>query len=136
MNKLNKLKKAISISIFDFSTLYIKLAHNKHLKNLIDFCFDGGESQYITQGLRHQGAGGPWPPLFCLANRKKGNQGEKERFSKQELLKCCHQGQNVAVLAILECLELKNFSSVFHGPSTLKSISPAFLQSKVLKFVG
>lgn len=39
----------------------------------------------------------------------KGNKGKKERVSKQKLLKDCHQGQNVTVLAILECLKLKNF---------------------------
>ena len=50
-------------------------------------------------------------PLFCVAKRKKRNQGKKERFSKQKLLKGCHQGQNVTVLAILECLEFKKFSS-------------------------
>ena len=35
---------------FDFSTLYTKLPHNKLmmvLNNLIDFCFDAGESKYI-----------------------------------------------------------------------------------------
>ena len=41
----------------------------------------------------------PPPPRFRRAKRKKGNQGKKERFSKQKLLKCCHQGQNVTVLA-------------------------------------
>ena len=70
-------------------------------------------------------------PLFCFAKRKRGNKGKKVRLSKQKLLKDCHQGQNVNVLAILERLEFKNSSglptkvSVFHGPSTLKSISPA-----------
>ena len=49
-------------------------------------------------------------PLFCVAKRKKGKQGKKERFSKKKLLKGCHQGQNITVLAILECLEFKNFS--------------------------
>ena len=51
MNGLNKRKKAISVSNFDFSTLYTKLPHNKLLmvlNGLIHFCFDGGESKYIT----------------------------------------------------------------------------------------
>ena len=53
----------------------------------------------------------PWSPQrFCVAKRKKGNKGKKERLSKQKLLKGCHQGQNVTVLAILERLEFKNFS--------------------------
>ena len=40
------------------------------------------------------------PPRFCVAKRKKGNKGKHERVSKQKLLKGCHQGQNVTVLAI------------------------------------
>ena len=51
MNGLNKRKKAISVSNFDFSTLYTKLPHSKLLmvlNGLIHFCFDGGESEYIT----------------------------------------------------------------------------------------
>ena len=51
MNGLNKRMKATSVSTFDFSTLYTKSPHNKLLmvlNSLIDFCFDGGESKYIT----------------------------------------------------------------------------------------
>ena len=51
MNGLNKRRKATSISTFDISTLYTKLPHNKVLmvlNSLVDFCFDGGESKYIT----------------------------------------------------------------------------------------
>ena len=51
MNKPNKLRKANSISAFDFSTLYIELSQNKLLmvlKKLIDFRFDGGEDKYIV----------------------------------------------------------------------------------------
>ena len=74
----------------------------------------------VLQGRRYWGGPGDHAPslptnththtLFCLAKRKKGNKGEKERLSKQKLLKGCHQGQNVTVLAALECLEFKNFS--------------------------
>ena len=61
-------------------------------------------------------AGERWPPpLFCVAKRKRGNKRKKERLSKQNLLKDCHQGQNVTVLAILERLEFKNCS----GRSTM-----------------
>ena len=42
---------------------------------------------------------------------------------KKKLLKGCHQGQNVTVSAIVT----QKYFSVFHGPSTLKSISPALL---------
>ena len=60
------------------------------------------------------GPGRPYPPpspaLFCIAKRKKGTKGKKERLSKQKILKGCHQSQNVTVLAILEHLEFKVFS--------------------------
>ena len=62
------------------------------------------------QGWRHRGALGAWPPLYCVAKRKKGDKRKKERVSKQKLLKGCHQGQNIIVLTILEHLELENFS--------------------------
>ena len=51
MNGLNKRRKATSVSAFDISTLYTKLPNNKVLmvlNSLVDFCFDGGESKYIT----------------------------------------------------------------------------------------
>ena len=51
MNRLNKRDKASSVPMFDFSTLYTKLTHNKLLmvlNSLIDFCFDGGENKCIT----------------------------------------------------------------------------------------
>ena len=51
MNGHNKRRKATSVLIFDFYTLYTKFPSNKLLmvlNNLIDFCFDGGECKYIT----------------------------------------------------------------------------------------
>ena len=51
MNGLNKWRKATSVSTIEFSTFYTKLPHNKILmvlNSLIDFCFDGVESKYIT----------------------------------------------------------------------------------------
>ena len=51
----------------------------------------------------------PHPLFICVEIRKKINRGKKERVSKQKLLKDCHQGQNVTLLAILESLEFKNF---------------------------
>ena len=50
MGLINK-RKATSVSIFDFSTVYTKLPHNKllmALNSLIDFCYDAGESKYIN----------------------------------------------------------------------------------------
>ena len=52
----------------------------------------------------------PLLTIFGYQKEKKGNKGKKERLSRQKLLKDCHQGQNVTVLAILELLECKNFS--------------------------
>ena len=61
----------------------------------------------IFQGRRHWGWGTcPPPPL------KKGKPRKKEQFPKQKLLKGYHQGQNVTVLAILECLEFKKLITI------------------------
>ena len=45
-----------------------------------------------------------------VAKGKKGSKEKKERVPKWKLLKGCHQGQNVAVLAILELMEFKKCS--------------------------
>ena len=50
------------------------------------------------------------PPPIPPPEKKEGKYREKERYSKEKLLKGCHQGQNDTVLAILECLEFKNCS--------------------------
>ena len=57
VNKLNKLRKANFISIFDFSTWYTKLSGNTIfmvLKNLIDFRFDRERDKCII--VRSYGA--------------------------------------------------------------------------------
>ena len=46
---------------------------------------------------------------FLGSKKKKGETKGKKSF-KAELLKTCQQGQNVTLLAILECLEFKDFS--------------------------
>ena len=81
------------------------------MSHLCDLCFIFSFIFIIInhiQGRRHRGVRGGrgchGPPLFGIAKRK------KEGFSKQKLLKGCHQGLNVTVLAILECLEFKKFS--------------------------
>ena len=51
--------------------------------------------------------------------RKKRNGREKKIISKQKLLKGCHHGQNVTVLAILERLDVPwplHFEMHFAGP--------------------
>ena len=68
--------------------------------------------------IRAGDTGGPetMPPLphssptFLRSKKKKGRQRQKERVSRQKLLKGCHQGQNVIALAILERLDFENFS--------------------------
>ena len=48
--KLSKRNKALSVSTFDFSTLYTKIPHSKllHVLNdLIDFCFKGGGKSFL-----------------------------------------------------------------------------------------
>ena len=61
-----------------------------------------------------------------LDSKKKA---KKQRVSKHKLLKGFRQTQNVTFSAILEHLEFnyggRQYVSVFHGPSSLKSISPA-----------
>ena len=80
----------------------------------------------------------PPPPPSLPPHTHTFLRNKKERVSKQKLSKGCHQGQNIIVLAILERLEFENFFlsgnhgdqqyfSVFHGPPTLKSISPALI---------
>ena len=96
----------------------------------------------VFQGRRNRvgGCGGSMPPpsphsIFCLEKKKKKGRTKERKSSKQKILKGCHQGQNVTLSVILERLEFKIFwstnhgglqcFSVFHDPSTLKSISPA-----------
>ena len=51
INKLNKHKAAKSISTFDFSTLYMKIPHDKLLyvlNKITDFAFKRGTRDYVT----------------------------------------------------------------------------------------
>ena len=50
------------------------------------------------------------PSLPTFFSSQKENSGGGGEVTKQKLLKCCHQGQIVTVLSILERLEFKNFS--------------------------
>ena len=51
-----------------------------------------------------------WPrergiaPTFLCSKNKKGKQRKKKKVSKQELLKGCHQGQNVTILVMFTVL--------------------------------
>ena len=51
INNLNKRNRALSLTTFDFSTLYTNIPHDKLLSvlnELVDFCFKGSTKNYIT----------------------------------------------------------------------------------------
>ena len=50
LDKINKRKKAKSISTYDFATLYTKIPHDQLIQSLneaIDFAFNGGNKKYL-----------------------------------------------------------------------------------------
>ena len=110
---------------------------NVHIRSFFRSVYSRIRTRKNSQGWQHRGRRGLCPPhppphpIFLRSKKKKGEQ-KKERISKQKLLKGCHQGQQVTVLAILERLEFKHFFSqpttvadnTFYC-STLKSFSPA-----------
>ena len=64
---------------------------------------------YTKQGRQHSsgrgGREGGMSPLFlCSKNKKRKQRGEKERVSKQELLKGSHQSLNVSVSVMITVL--------------------------------
>ena len=48
--------------------------------------------------------------FLCSKKQKRKTKEKRKKRKKETVLKCCHQGQNVTVLAILEHLEFKDFS--------------------------
>ena len=84
----------------------------------------------------------PPPPLFCEAKRKRRNKEIKERLSKQKRLsprlKCyCFSYSRASRTQKFFCWANRGgqqYLSVFHGPSTLKSISPVLLNSIICLF--
>ena len=90
-----------------------------------------------VQGQRQQGGPGRAcspPPFFCVAKRKSETKGKKERLSKQKRLSPrskCYCFSDSRASRIQKFFWSANhggrqYLSVFHGPSTLKSISPAW----------
>ena len=83
------------------------------------FRFKGGSSCFEYQGQWCWVGGGRQGPIqhpqtFLHSKKKKReNKGKEETFSKQKLLKGCHQGQSVTHFANLEHLEFKKFKT-FH----------------------
>ena len=124
----------------DLLELEIRNSYKKRYCNYVCFRF--------LQGRQHLGRSGegacPSPPLphthtlFLAYQKEKNETKKKERFSKQKLWKGCHKGQNVTVLATLERLEFNHgglqYFSALHGPSTLKSISPALSYEYVFEY--
>ena len=100
--------------ILNLSILWVSI--NFTTEAILTFLFSTLNKPITTlksnQNNRDSDTGHAPPPPHPLmrSKKKKGNLGKKERFSKQKLLKGCHQGQNVTVLAILECLKFKNCS--------------------------
>ena len=83
--------------ILNFNSFQTNKAFLNFHKSIRGFKKDLMPNIALNQGRRHRnGRGGhalpPLSPLFCVAKRKKGDKGKKERVSKQKLLKGCHQG--------------------------------------------
>ena len=85
---------------------------------------------------RPGGPWGPWPPLFCIAKRRKGNKEKKIKNLKSETIKKlsprskCYifshsRGSRIQNFFLLANHDDRQYCLVFHGPSTLKFISPA-----------
>ena len=76
INRLNKRGRAKSIDTFDFSTLYTKIPHDKLLyvlNSLVDFCFEGGMSEYVAvtdYGARWVANPSSYKFVFSKANIK------------------------------------------------------------------
>ena len=119
--------KQFGIYKVNFCKVRTKLHSNQHL-------FTGPETPWDWKGHAP-----PHPsPYFCVTNGKKRNKEKKELVSKQKHLKGCHQGQNVTVLLTKFFMPLnhggRQYFSLFHGPSTLKSILPALCKIMIHLF--
>ena len=68
------------------------------------------DNSYNPSGLGTTEGRGHVSPTFLRSKNKKPTKVKRESVSKQKQLKGCYQGQNVTVLAILECLGFKIFS--------------------------
>ena len=97
-----------------------------NLKELIATCIlniiSGLRVAVVVSNIKASDAGlgggrqGPiqHPQTFLHSKKKKReNKGKEETFSKQKLLKGCHQGQSVTHFANLEHLEFKKFKTCF-----------------------
>ena len=92
----------------------------------------------IAQGWQHWGAGGHGPPTFLHSKRKKRETKEKKSFRAGTIKRLsprskCYCFNHSRVSQIQKCSFLSNhggrqYFSVFHGPSTLESISSALEQ--------
>ena len=80
LEKISKRGKARSINTFDFSTLYTNIPHDKLLyvlNNIIDFCFNGGEHQFLkvssfcTQWVKEKPTSGVYFDRDSLKNAVK-----------------------------------------------------------------
>ena len=86
-------------------TLTVAITEDRKIAESVNLVLSSSTGPATPGGSR-----GHASPLFGVAKRKKGDKGKKERVSKQKLLKGCHQGQNIIVLATPERLEFEKFS--------------------------
>ena len=100
-----------TISMTSWKQLFGKIWRTLTATSVVDLLVNHGKTGPTTPG--GPGRGGSLPH-FWVAKRWKGNKEKKERVWKQKLLKSCHQGQNVTVLAILERLELSSVPWPLH----------------------
>ena len=76
IKNLNQRCKASSITCFDFLTLYTKIPHEQLLKvlnDMIDFCFKGGNHQFISVtkfGAKWVGQNRPGATIFTKSSLK------------------------------------------------------------------
>ena len=110
---------------------------------LLSFCLFFDQFQHgvayksvAYRGQQHRGGGGAMgcgSPLFCVAKRKKGNKEERKSIKAETIKRLspkskCHCFSHCRVSRIQNFFLSANhgdrqYFSVFHGPSTLKSIS-------------
>ena len=113
-----------------FKINFEKLIYSKKWLFSCSWCRNPLQNQQHLGACGGRGGGGGGGrgsclPLFLHSKKKKGNTGKKERVSSQKLLKGCHQGQKVTVLAILEHLGFKTILLRVPLPRSYYSASTA-----------
>ena len=116
----------------------------------LDFLTSGLQKSYLvclayhilySSGPARKGHATPSPPqLFCVAKRKKLNKGKKGKSFKPETIKRLPPKSKCYCFSHCRASRIQQFFlsanhgnrqcfTVFHGPSTLKSIRPALFKT-------